>query len=297
MDEDHSVAHFIKYNNAVPIALGLIFLSTTATFAASPEVRDAVYSSETAIRSVDNSYIVSVDLDRYSFKMRVTSVTEDDEYYYVAYDFDTIDVIDGTWSDVTLNRELRVSKALLGDGELEAYVESELAQVRDFELARLLETQQHEKRIGVTPKTVATVYSGLVGRLVRPDEETAPFYQPPAAIQDPDNPLAIKDPKPVPAVVWETEEPEEPSSPTENEGDPLLPPPDVCPDMPSLQIDPDDCAPSPTEEPPAEEPVTEEPPVEEPPTEEPAPEPAPEPEPVPETPEEPTEEPETGGVE
>ena len=40
--EEKGIAHFIKYNNTVPIVLGLIFLSTTATFAATPAAREAV---------------------------------------------------------------------------------------------------------------------------------------------------------------------------------------------------------------------------------------------------------------
>src|SRR3989344_9635324 len=74
--------NFLQYNNAVPIALFVIFGATGATFAASPEVREAVLSAEQVVQSVDNTYIVSADLASRDFGLVVTKIEEDEEYYY-----------------------------------------------------------------------------------------------------------------------------------------------------------------------------------------------------------------------
>ena len=281
---EHPVADFIKYNNAVPIVFGLLFLLTTGTFAASPAVRDAVYAEEEAVRSVDNSYLLSTDLEDYDFSMRVTAIEEDEEWIYVAYDFDTIALVDAAWQDATEERVLRVSKALLRGGDLKAYVESELSQVRDFELSQLVQAKAREEGNGLTQKTVATVYKGIVGDLIKPSEETAPFYQPPPEKQAKNDPLRIRNPEPL--VAWDLGK----ADGHKGGDDGIIHHPgvtDYCANMEGVQEDPALCAvtvvPAPGDEPPAtttppaeppgeevtpEEPSTEEPSAEAPPSEE-----------------------------
>lgn len=241
---DGSFGNFLKYNNAVPIFFGILFLGTTGVFAASPEVRDAVYSETPVVHSVDNTYILSADLDTYPFAMRVTEVTEDADYFYVAYDFDTIELAEYVWQDVVKKNTLRISKSLLGTGELEKYVESELAQVRAHEVRRLKETQAYEKNIGMSQKVVATVYAGLVGKFLETSSESFPVYTPPPQL-NPNDPLYIANPQP--SLTWD-----------EN----AVPPPVYTP-PPVVETPPPPAPSTPPQEPPAEEPPAEEPPVEE----------------------------------
>ncbi len=196
--EKSSAADFIKYNNAVPIVLGLLFFSTSATFAATPAVRDSFYKAESQVASVDNRYLLAVDLDSYAFSMKVTEIRQDDEYFYLTYDFKTIDVVDAVWQGTTRQSVLRISKALLRGGDLETYAESELSQVRSQEISRLNETQKREKSKGSTEKVVATVYTGIIGKMVRPTQEIVPGYE---SIGADENPLAIKDPEPL--LTWD----------------------------------------------------------------------------------------------
>ena len=70
----HAVATFIKYNNTVPIVLGVLFLGTSGALAASPAVRDSVYTSTQSTKSVDNSYIRTVNLDSFPFTVLITSL-------------------------------------------------------------------------------------------------------------------------------------------------------------------------------------------------------------------------------
>ena len=193
-----TLADFIKYNNAVPITLGLLFFATTGAFAASPEVRDAVYSTNSVVVSADTSYLESVNLEKYPFSMKVTSVTEDNEYYYVTYEFLTIEPVDAVWKSATRKNVLRVAKALLRNGELKTYVESELAQVRWQEINTLSAQQEEMRKQEGTKKVVVTTHSGLVGSLIKPTQEEVPQYHSEISTDDP---LYVDNPRPL--VTWD----------------------------------------------------------------------------------------------
>ncbi|HEX5774402.1 MAG TPA: immunoglobulin-like domain-containing protein [Candidatus Paceibacterota bacterium] len=178
MDAGSKAANFIKYNNTVPIILGVLFLSTSATLAASPEVRGSVYASNSQVVKVDNNRIVGVNVDTYPLSVQVTQVLEDDEYYYVRYTLTTLDVMDSIWRDVAIDNTLNVHKLALGERDLGEYVSEQLAEVRENERRRLRETQVIERKLGASNKLVATTYSGLVGRFLSPSEKEFQGYTP-----------------------------------------------------------------------------------------------------------------------
>lgn len=173
----NKLASFIKYNNTVPIILGALFLSFGGALAASPDVRDAVYASEQIVQSVDNTYIAGKDLAGYTPAVRITSVTEDDENYYVGYILSTIDVADYVWQDVAKDRTIAVAKGAIAGRDLGLYVTEQLKQVIDREIAYLKEVQEIERQ-QVSQKVVATEYSGLVGMLLDDKTEVVPEYTP-----------------------------------------------------------------------------------------------------------------------
>ena len=175
---------FIKYNNAFSIGFALIFLSFGGALAAGPEgrqaVADAVYSEKETVRSIDNSYIINVDLNSYASRAQITAVTEDENYYYVDYKLFTIDLADYVWQRVEKLATLKVAKNDLGKRDLGSYVTEELNQVLSRQESLLKETQNFEKRNGITDKVVAIEYSGLVGKLLDGKEEKPPNYVPAA---------------------------------------------------------------------------------------------------------------------
>lgn len=170
------IEHFIKYNNAIPIFFGILFLGAGGALAANEDVRDAVISSENIVRSIDNTRIVNVDLNSYSVAVEIIGVEEDDLFYYVEYTLYTVDLVDGVWTDMGKDKVLKVSKESLKGKDLGLYATRELAQVRDGELNRLKETQEIERGNGESIKVVATVYSGLVGKFLDTKEEFLPGY-------------------------------------------------------------------------------------------------------------------------
>lgn len=168
---------FIKYNNALPIAISFILLSFGGALAASPEVQDAVYSETQRIVSIDNSYIASKDLSSYTPRVQITGVTEDDSYYYVHYAFTTIGLQDAAWRDLTKDETMKVEKRDIGGKDLGLYVTEQLKQLIDHELTILREVQKIERR-SVTAKVVATEYGGLIGKLLDDKTEELPGYTP-----------------------------------------------------------------------------------------------------------------------
>lgn len=171
-----SILHFFKYHNAVPIALGILFMGSGITFAATnPET---IYSASQRVVSIDNTYIVGKDLSAYSPRVQITAVTEDEGNYYIAYDFMTIDLVDSVWLDTTKHPTMTVSKEQLGAyRDLGLYVTEQLKQNVDAELVRLKNTQDIERK-SVSQKVVATVYGGLIGRMLDTSTETLPGYTP-----------------------------------------------------------------------------------------------------------------------
>ncbi len=167
---------FIQYHNAVPIALGIMVLGAGATFAATNP--QAIYSTQEQVVSIDNTYIVNKDFSAYTPRAEITGVTEDADYYYVAYKFYTIDLQDSVWQDVVKDETMNVSKADLGAyRDLGVYVTGQLKQNIDREIQRLTETQAIERK-NVSQKVVATTYSGLVGKFLDATTETLPGYTP-----------------------------------------------------------------------------------------------------------------------
>lgn len=172
------IIHFIKYNNTLPIILGVIFLGATGALAASEEVREVVVATDVVVRTIDNTRIVNVDFDTYTVTVEVVGVEEDADDYYVTYILNTIEVHDGAWIDVAKEDVMQVSKEGLGGGDLGLYLSEELAELRGYNLRELKQAQLDERKSGVSNKTVATVYSGLVGKFLDEKEESFPGYQP-----------------------------------------------------------------------------------------------------------------------
>lgn len=170
------IGKFLAYHNAVPIAISFALLGAGGVFAATNP--DAIYSSSQQVLSVDNTYIANKDFSSWTPEAQIVDVTEDTDNYYVTYKLTTIDVVNSVWKDVVENKSMTVSKAVLGEyRDLGLYVTEQIKQVVDAELARLKETQTIERR-QVSQKTVATVYGGLIGKMLDTSTETLPGYTP-----------------------------------------------------------------------------------------------------------------------
>lgn len=166
----HKILHFIKYHNAFTIIFVVVFFGFGIGYAASPQVRDSVYSSTETVVSVDNGLMVSTDLDNFNFNLKVNSITEDEKNYYVVYSYQTLAIVDGFWQTKEIEKTLTVNKEALGGKDLELYVTEELGENIRYELSYLKRVQKLEKEKGESQKVVAVEYSGLIGKFIDPKE-------------------------------------------------------------------------------------------------------------------------------
>ncbi|MDO8552007.1 MAG: hypothetical protein Q7S01_00580 [bacterium] len=172
------IIHFIQYHNFFTIAVMVVFMGASVSFAASSDVRQSVLAQTEVARSVDNSYIVNTDFDSYDMGLKIQSVTEDADNYYVGYAYDNVTVVDYVWQPVSTAESMKVSKKELSGRDLGLYVAGQLGQIIDQQLAYLKEVQKKEKKNGATQKVLATEYSGLVGQFLSTEEKTFDGYAP-----------------------------------------------------------------------------------------------------------------------
>src|SRR3989344_4524310 len=172
------ILHFIKYNNAFVIGFVIVFLGVGISYAADPQVRDSIYSTESTLTSVDNGLIVSADLDNFNFNLKITSITEDEKNYYAIYSYQTLFIEDGIWKNKELEKTLTVEKEALGGKDLGLYVAQELGENMNYELSYLKRVQKAEKEKGKSQKVVTIEYAGLIGKLLDPKEMVIEGYSP-----------------------------------------------------------------------------------------------------------------------
>ncbi len=172
------IVNFIQYNNFFTLTLMFVFMGASATFAASPDARASIVGQTETVRSVDNTYLINTDFTAFNVGLKVVAVKEDDEWYYIDYTYNTAEVVDYVWKEVSKSASMKVTKKELGAKDLGLYVAEQLGQVTDQKLVYLQETQKREKKIGMTQKVVATEYSGLVGQFLSTEEKTFEGYVP-----------------------------------------------------------------------------------------------------------------------
>ena len=167
---------FLTYNNAVPIAVSFLVLGGATTFAATnPEL---IVSKEEQVLSIDNTYIAAADFDRFSPTIVILSVTEDDETFYIEYEFTTIALVDYVWQHSVTNEIMEVKKeALGGHRDLGVFVTKQLNEKIKAEKKRLVQTQEIERE-QISYKKVATKYSGIVGGMLTDKVTTIDGYEP-----------------------------------------------------------------------------------------------------------------------
>jgi len=157
------IIHFIKYHNAFTIIFVIAFIATTSAFA-SEDVRNAVIGEEiVTMHGVNNSVIREVNLDNFDMQLYIQSVSENDEYYYVEYSFQTLAIVENEWREVTKEQTLKILKVDIGERDVGLSITEELSEVVDREFAYLKEAQEDERTKGVQRLTASLEYTGLVG--------------------------------------------------------------------------------------------------------------------------------------
>lgn len=216
--------NFLKYNNAAVLIFVLCFLGFGVTFAASPSARDSVYSSRQSVVSDDNHAILAADLDNFDFSLRIESVTQDNQNYYVNYAYHTLLVQDNAWKNSAIAKTLKVRKEALAGRDLGLYAEAQLSENMNAELAYLKRAKKIQQDRGETQKIVVEEYAGLIGKLLNPAQKIIEGYVPviPALVKNPNGP----DPDLIP---FQAANPQQPVDPINPVNPPPTNPPPVSP--------------------------------------------------------------------
>ena len=172
------VINFIKYHNAFAIGISLVLVLTLSTMA-SEEVRNTVIGEKIITEiGVDNSQLLSADLENFDINLKISNVLEDEENYYVDYSFNTFGVKDNLWQPLLKTERFTVNKIALGNRDLGIYLAEELGEVAQAELTYLKEAQKTERERGKTEIVETTDYTGLIGLALDLKDKILPGYEP-----------------------------------------------------------------------------------------------------------------------
>ena len=172
------IIHFIKYNNTFTIILALILVSGGSAFA-SEDVRSTVIGETIETRTgVDNSQIISADLQNFDMSLKIENVEENDTSYIVDYSYKTMGIKDDVWQEVFRGGNLNVSKERIEGIDLGEYVAREIGELADYEIRNLKEVQNIESEKGLREQIVATTYTGLKGLIFDNETKTIDNYEP-----------------------------------------------------------------------------------------------------------------------
>ena len=171
---------FISYHNAVPFALGVLFLGGASAFAASATgVIDIPLPFVGTPQEVDASPLLAADVDAFDFRPTVIGVQETDTHYTVSYSLQTLSPQDGAWVAFEKTGEFSVAKATLDDTGLQGYVVQKLRDIENGERVYLSRAQTTEKKLAdARTAKPANAFAALIGLAL--DQIPVPIVAKPA---------------------------------------------------------------------------------------------------------------------
>ncbi|MCD6115192.1 hypothetical protein J7J74_02840 [bacterium] len=163
----NKILHFLQYHNLTLVILMFIIGFGTASLA-SDNVRSAIFDKEVREVGVDNTMLLTADIDNFDFQPQITDIEEDENYYYVDYQYKTLGVKDNVWQEVIQEKELKVPKKVLAQSnkDLPSYITEEIGEVIMHEYQLLKDSQKIAREQGLTKKQKVIAYRGLIGKIL-----------------------------------------------------------------------------------------------------------------------------------
>jgi len=172
------IVKFIRYNALVTVVIIIAFVAV-ASAVADEDTRNKVIGEEVVEKSgVDNSVLLATDLDNFDLAMKIVGALEDEENYYINYQYKTLAIKNNVWQEVLYEKQMTVSKESLDGRDLGLYVMEELGEIIDYQLAYLKEVQENEVDKGETRITEVKEYTGLIGLVLDTETKELPGYEP-----------------------------------------------------------------------------------------------------------------------
>jgi hypothetical protein len=168
---------FIKYNNFAIILIMIVFVVGSSVLA-------APLAKTTRVEGVDNTLLISTDLDKMLFNYKVEKIESDDIYYYVTYTHNNLTLLDGVWQEINQEDTLKVTKSSL-DEDLGVYLARQLSEEQMSRLAELKTQKEKALVTGPEKRVEVTEYSGLIGKALNSAGTMFPGYEPIVEIESP----------------------------------------------------------------------------------------------------------------
>jgi hypothetical protein len=171
------ILDFIKYNNATLLIVLIVFVLGTSVFA-SETGREALGQKQTTTQGVDNTLLLSSDLDKMNMDFKVENVTDDADYYYVTYTFLDLDLNESkdAWQFQMKEKQRKISKQ--GKDDLGQYLAEEFKELYLARIKELKASKEKAMATGEQKRVEVTEYSGLIGRVLDVAGGVFPGYEP-----------------------------------------------------------------------------------------------------------------------
>ncbi|MDD4271985.1 MAG: hypothetical protein PHF50_04245 [Patescibacteria group bacterium] len=167
------ILHFIKYNNAMIIILAVILILGGGALAAGPE---NIGQKQTSVEGIDNTALLSADLENFNMDFKIENIEQDEKYYYVTYGFLDLAVINNAWQYQLSQKTQKVSKKIKEDIGL--YMAKFMAKHYEARVRELKQEKSQAESQGEQKRIEVTEYSGLIGRTLDIASKVFPNYEP-----------------------------------------------------------------------------------------------------------------------
>ena len=162
----------------VTVVVVIAFVAV-ASAVADEDTRNKVIGEEVVEKNgVDNTALLAADLDSFDLAMKIVGALEDEDNYYIDYQYKTLAIKDNVWQEVLYQKQMTVSMKSLEGRDLGLYVMEELGEIIDYQLAYLKEVQENEADKGETRITEVKEYTGLIGLVFDTETKELPGYEP-----------------------------------------------------------------------------------------------------------------------
>ena len=170
------IIHFIKYNNLTALLVLAIFLATGGVFAQTPTGQEVIGQEQKTIEGIDNTLLLSADLDNFNMDFKIEKIEEDEKYFYVTYTYLDLIQEDNAWQYLIQEKVKKVSKKLRED--LGVYLTEQFKQEYEARLKYLREAKASAEKVGTETRTEVTGYTGLIGQVLNLADNVIPGYEP-----------------------------------------------------------------------------------------------------------------------
>ncbi len=170
------ILDFLKYNNAALLIFIGVLLLAGSVLASSSTVRQNFLSSgqlktpPPSVKPTDTSALITTDISKYDFAVRIDALTEDSQAYVVIYSYKTLEMAGGVWREVRKSGKMDIFKEVLGTRDFKAYLTEQIEQVINRENKYLADAQAAITNTKVATKE-SSQYALLVGQEVVPTSD------------------------------------------------------------------------------------------------------------------------------